>query len=200
LVSTFILLAVWGLMQDAPTSGPLRCGRYALMVASTYVDPDSGDQPWEDILPDSQAPFSLADLERGFHRLGLETLATEWSDPRTADFGCVAVLHVRVTEASLQPDHFVVCLGADRSAVLLCDYPLTPVWVSREKLQNYWSGTALYVARPGDGRIDRLQWQMRFSAFQMPLTVALASVIVVLAFGQLRGCLLAVIHRVKNFT
>jgi ABC-type bacteriocin/lantibiotic exporter with double-glycine peptidase domain len=155
-----------------------QCGKYSLSLAANYLNGEHGQEVWDQLLPSDRAPFSLADLESAARQAGLDTLLVQWADPSAADLRDVCILHVKASESSVQPDHFVTCFGTDRSAVLLGDYPNTPSWVSRDKLRRYWSGTALYIGRPGD--LARLRWQMRWAAARRPLGVL---VMVVAAVG-----------------
>jgi ABC-type bacteriocin/lantibiotic exporter with double-glycine peptidase domain len=179
----YVLSVVCGSAPDTDL-GRECCGRFALGMAVSVFDPGYAELPWEDLLPSSHAPFSLADLERAARQIGLDALAVQWDDLQAADLSCACILHVRHSESSTEPDHFVTCFGSDRSAVLLADYPKMPVWVSREKLHRHWSGTALYLGRPGDPQLNRLRWQIRLAALRRPVGA-------LLLFGCVAGAWLA---------
>jgi predicted double-glycine peptidase len=164
---------------------PQLCGRYTLDVVIDFLGVQLPTD-WELLLPPEQAPFSFHEIEGAAKAAGLDSLIIQWTDPESADLSHPCILHVKASDASQEPDHFLTCFGSDRSAVLLGDYPKMPAWVSREKLRRYWSGTALYLGRPGDAHLSRLRWQMRLAALRRPVGLLLAVSCVASAWLTLR--------------
>lgn len=136
---------------------PQQCGLYALASAATFAGLDRPFDRWANALATERAPFSLADLEAAARSAGLDTYLLRWLDVLAADLDCPCVLHVKATESSPVPDHFVACFGTNGDDVCLGDYPGFPTLVPREKLRRFWDGTALYVASRGDPQFARLR-------------------------------------------
>lgn len=107
---------------------------------------------------------------------GISTLLAHWPNPSLANLDCPCILHVKSTESSSEPDHFIVCFGSQGENVVLADYPGLPVIVPKERLNRFWSGALLYVAKPGDARIEQVERLVSQGASRQPGLVFLAGV------------------------
>lgn len=95
--------------RDEVEVQPQLCGRYALALVTDFLNADT---PWDALdrsLPAEVAPFSLLDLETAAREVGLDTLLLQLSEPLAADLECPCILHIKVTEYSDEPNHFVAC-------------------------------------------------------------------------------------------
>ncbi len=181
-VTVSALLAPLFLASSGVAAGvevqPKSCGRYAIAIAADFLGYRAPEGYWERRLPGERAPFSLSELEAAATEAGLVTLPVQWTDPAAADLSLPCVLHVKATETSDRPDHFVTCFGSDGSFVCLGDYPGMPLMVPREHLMRYWSGTALYVATPGNEGLNRLRWKLRLASVRKGALLVSAAVFV----------------------
>ena len=140
------------------------CGRYALTLVGRFVNAERLPAAWDRSLPSEKAPFSLRELEGAARDAGLQTLLVQWSDPFAADLRCPCILHIRATEYSAEPDHFIACFGSKGQEVCLGDYPRLPTMIPQKKLCRYWRGAALYVSRPGNIEFDRLRRRIQMTS------------------------------------
>jgi hypothetical protein len=150
------------------------CGRYALSLVGGFVDEDKSGIAWEATLPAAHAPFSMARLESAAKAAGLDAVSVRWPDPAVADLTLPCVLHVKASEQTPEPDHFVACFGSVGDHVLIGEYPARPRFLRRSEVLRLWSGAALYVGRPGAGDLDQLRWQARMVAARPLLWAAAA--------------------------
>lgn len=168
--ATLVFLA--SVTDGAPNDRSVRealCGRYALMIAASYLGTDAPTPRWDELLPQDSAPYSIASLVSAAASLGLEPLALHWETPERADFATPCILLVKSPASPAAANHYVFCFGAEGPSLLIADYPLMPQWVSREKLMTYWDGTALFLGLPQDRRISKLRWRLEIVRLRLPV-------------------------------
>jgi hypothetical protein len=154
-------LALVGPGHDVAPDVPVEakcCGRSALSLVARYLEVGDPGPSWESALPSEQAPFALSQLELAAKEAGFDAASVNWPDPSLADLTIPCVLHVKPPGG---PDHFLACFGCRGDAVLISDYPALPRFIPRAALLRIWSGTALYLGRPGSSDLSRLRWQAR---------------------------------------
>jgi len=154
------------------------CGRVSLMCVLHFVSGKSYDLELQRLLPDERAPFSIAEIEVAARTLGFETRLVKWATPSQATFPCAAVVHVRTKTASANPDHFVACYGESAGGLCIGNFPAQPFVISRSQFNEFWSGYALYVHRPGS-------WAIRWTGPWLWLRLAALDAGVLLAAAVL---------------
>ena len=149
-------LSISGLSDDVRADRDA-CGLNNLTLVLAYLSGDPDQPGLAQLLPLKRAPFSLAELELAAHSLGYDTELARWRRPKQASFRCPAILHIRRSESSTAPDHFLACFGESADGICVAEFPRPPLILSRRRLERVWDGDLLYVDRPGRTAITELR-------------------------------------------
>jgi ABC-type bacteriocin/lantibiotic exporter with double-glycine peptidase domain len=124
------------------------CGLNCLKVISSCLGDTISEIRFEEILPKSKAPYSMADLSDAAVSLGYSALAMHASDLENQRFDRLAILHIRGRKESEKPDHFIVLFGQRDGRYLIEDFPSDPFFVTKQQLMSVWEGDFLEISKP----------------------------------------------------
>jgi prepilin-type N-terminal cleavage/methylation domain-containing protein len=145
------------------------CGPLALSICAGAVGQHLSLDEISTGASDGETEASLLQLKHAAERTGLTTLAVKWTGdvPHIPAGKAPAVLPVALPTGNR---HFIALLESTGDALLIVDFPGTPVWATAAGLRQYaqWDGTALHVARDATALRD-----LRTATSPWPRLVAL---------------------------
>jgi hypothetical protein len=153
------------------------CGPLALQVCAQYCGVDADSRLMDEVVPDRTEMYSLGELQRAAHQLGLKTSVASWKS--SYPFFCYSPAILPVTLEG-RP-HFVVAISKSWGKILLADaaYLKEPIWIDEEELRSNlgWDGTSLHVAGDTADFIPIIIWRnLSFICFGIAAVIA-ASVV-----------------------
>jgi len=131
-----------------------------MRVVAAFLNLDAEGHVLNEVLPEQNAPYSLAELDEAGRTIGLNTYLVKWSAKTTARFNCPAVLYIRGSRLSPSADHFIACLGESGDKLCVVDFPRKPQLVDRERVFTRWDGEVLYLETKAGMAIPRLRREL----------------------------------------
>jgi ABC-type bacteriocin/lantibiotic exporter with double-glycine peptidase domain len=123
------------------------CGLNCLKVISSSLGDKISEPRFEEILPKSNAPYSMADLSDAAVSLGYTALAMHSDNIDNQVGKNISILHIRGRKESEKPDHFVVLFGQKEGRYLIEDFPGDPFFVTKQQLMSVWEGDYLEIGK-----------------------------------------------------
>jgi ABC-type bacteriocin/lantibiotic exporter with double-glycine peptidase domain len=149
------------------------CGLNSLSLVLAFLSSNPDQSELSDLLPIDKAPFSFEELDSAACRLGYKTSLVHWRSVHGASFDCPTILHIRSKRSSGVPDHFLACFGETSDGLFVAEFPYPPFILPRHRLEQIWSGDALYIEKPTGTVTDDLRRESHWGRVSIVLNTAL---------------------------